>query len=422
MDAQQRAPLGVLVFEPEHDGHQPAYVRILAEWLSTRELRSKVAFAVSARLLERLRLEDRFDLQQVSDGRVLTIDRGAADACFQGPLYRRSFARMRLIRRLVRTNPVRHVISLFLDPLQLSLAFGQWPGEGTTLSGILFRPSLHEIYTDSAAPPLSERFRDRRKRILYRMMLRNPALTRVLSLDPYFPAYAASVFGKAHKVVGIPDPVVTHNLVQGAGIGPDLREALRGQRVVFTLFGALTDRKGVCQVLDAVALLPPVTRARIRVVLAGRIDPAVAAEVHSRANLLVAPGVEGECLGILDRFLTTPELAWLVSESSVILAPYQRFVGSSGVLTWAAAQRRPVIAQQYGLIGALVRDYRLGLATDTSDPSRIAEAMAELADPHRLDSIAARARWPDFLVGRTAEDFAASVFADLVDRDMESRC
>ena len=183
---------------------------------------------------------------------------------------------------------------------------------------------------------------------------------------------------------------------------------------MFTLFGALTERKGVCQVLDAVALLPVATREKVRVVLAGRIDPAVVSDVASRASLLATAGAEGRCVEIVDRHLTTPELAWLVSESSVILAPYQRFVGSSGVLTWAAAQRRPVIAQQYGLVGALVRDYRLGIATDTSDPSRIADAIVEVADRGRFDSVVAKARWADFLVGRTAEEFAACVFAGML--------
>jgi glycosyltransferase involved in cell wall biosynthesis len=87
------------------------------------------------------------------------------------------------------------------------------------------------------------------------------------------------------------------------------------------------------------------------------------------------------------------------------------------VLTWAAAQRRPVIAQQYGLVGALVRDYCLGLAVDTSDPARIADAIADLADAHRLHDVVERARWSDFLAGRTGDEFAARLLGEIVERD-----
>lgn len=422
MSVRGSARTSVLVFEPEHGGHQPAYVRMLAEWLSKRELDRDVAFAVSGQLLDRLRSEDSLELQHLPGVTVTVIDPVAAQTCFRGPLYRRSFARMRLIRQIVGTSPVPHVVSLYLDSLQLSLALGQRPDARTTLSGILFRPSLHSIYSDSDEPTLSERIRDWRKRILYRLMLRNPALTRVLSLDPYFVHFAESAFDAHHKVVAIPDPVVRAPSVEGATIGSDLLDAVEGQRTVFTLFGALTERKGVCQTLDAVARLPIATREGIRIVLAGQIDPAISAAVQSRGANLAAQREGGKCLRIIDRYLTTAELGWLVSQSSIILVPYQRFVGSSGVLAWAAAQRRPVIAQQYGLVGALVRDYRLGLAIDSSDPDRIADAIVHLADEGRRNDMAARARWSDFLVGRTADAFAASVLGGVVERDRASSC
>lgn len=417
MERQRNARAGVLVFEPEHGGHQPAYVRMLAEWVAARGSDAGVTFAVSRQLLERLRTEDRMDLRQLPGVTVYAIDTAAAQACFHGPLYRRSFARMRLIKQIVRTCPIRHVVSLYLDSLQFSIALGQRPGPGTTLSGILFRPSLHAIYSDSDAPPLSERIRDRRKRILYRLMLCNPALTRVFSLDPYFPAYAMSKFVSAEKVAGIADPAVTADVAEGAEIGPDLLEALEGQKTTFALFGALAERKGVCQVLDAVSRLNPATREGIRVVLAGRVDSSLRSEVRLRADRLASPGIGGQCVRILDRYLTTAELAWLVRESSVILVPYQRFVGSSGVLTWAAAQRRPVIAQQYGLVGALVRDYCLGLAVDTSDPARIADSIVELADANRYQDIVGRARWSDFLAGRTGDEFAARLLGGIIEQD-----
>jgi len=405
----------VLVFEPEHGGHQPAYVRLLAEWVSVQRASCRVVFAVPGRLLERLQREDAFDLRQQAGCEFIEIAPAAADACCQGPLYRRSFARLRLMAELVPRASARHVICLFLDPLQLALALQRRLPRDVTLSGILFRPSVHEIYAATAGSSVAERLRDYRKRLLYRLMLRNPILTDVLSLDPYFPSFAQAEFGAGNKVRALPDPVVTMPAATGQPhVGADLLESVRGREVIFTLFGALAARKGVLQLLDALSLLSAPSRATARVVLAGNVEPDIAEEFATRIQRLHAAQGADDCLRVVDRFLTTPELAWLVRQSTVILAPYQRFVGSSGVLGWAAEARKPVIAQDYGLVGALVRNYRLGLAVDASDPVRIAEAMSQLVQPGQLEVAAAAARWDAFLVDRRPEAFAAAVFGNLL--------
>ena len=405
----------VLVFEPEHGGHQPAYVRLLAEWVSVQRASCRVVFAVPGRLLERLQREDAFDLRQQAGCEVIEIAPAAADACCQGPLYRRSFARLRLMAELVPRASARHVICLFLDPLQLALALQRRLPRDVTLSGILFRPSVHKIYAATAGSSVAERLRDHRKQLLYRLMLRNPILTDVLSLDPYFPSFAQAEFGAGNKVRALPDPVVTMPAATGQPhVGADLLESVRGREVIFTLFGALAARKGVLQLLDALSLLSAPSRATARVVLAGNVEPDIAEEFATRIQRLHAAQGADDCLRVVDRFLTTPELAWLVRQSTVILAPYQRFVGSSGVLGWAAEARKPVIAQDYGLVGALVRNYRLGLAVDASDPVRIAEAMSQLVQPGQLEVAAAAARWDAFLVDRRPEAFAAAVFGNLL--------
>ena len=405
----------VMVFEPEHGGHQPAYVRLLAEWVSVQCAARRVVFAVSARLLDRLLSEDAFDLRRQAGCDVLEIAPAAAEACCKGPLHRRSFARLQLMAELVPRAAARHVICLFLDPLQLALALQRRLPRDVTLSGILFRPSVHEVYAATAGSSLAERLRDHRKRLLYRLMLRNPTLTDVLSLDPYFPKFAQAELGVGSKVRALPDPVVTTPAASGQPhIGADLLAAVRGREVIFTLFGALAARKGVLQVLDALALLPEPSRAKAGVVLAGSIEPDIAEQFAQRVDRLQAAHGADDSLRVVDRFLTTPELAWLVRRSTVILAPYQRFVGSSGVLGWAAEARKPVIAQDYGLVGALVRDYGLGLAVDTTDPARITEAMSQLLQPGQLEAATAAARWDAFLDGRRPQAFAAAIFADVL--------
>ncbi|MGZ5825931.1 MAG: hypothetical protein ACXWIO_07975, partial [Croceibacterium sp.] len=45
----------------------------------------------------------------------------------------------------------------------------------------------------------------------------------------------------------------------------------------------------------------------------------------------------------------------------------QRFVGSIGILLWAVRAGRPGLTQEFGMIGRLTRDHRLGTVADSAD-------------------------------------------------------
>jgi glycosyltransferase involved in cell wall biosynthesis len=180
-------------------------------------------------------------------------------------------------------------------------------------------------------------------------------------------------------------------------------------RIGFLLFGYITERKGPLMVLDALRLLPDHVAARVAVRFAGRIDPAIRDTIEARRRIL-SQEKRGLRLRIDDRRLDQTELDALVTRSDVVLAPYQRFVGSSGVLLWAARAGRPVLAQEFGLVGRLTREHRLGAVADSSDPAKLAaqiERMVE-AGPQSFIDLSAAAH---FASSRTPHRFASIVLA-----------
>jgi glycosyltransferase involved in cell wall biosynthesis len=415
MRSGARAAPRVLVFEPQHGGHHPTFVRMLAAEIARVPQPFVAVFAVPDALVERLRDEDGFDLPSVAGAEMLRISPEDAGACEQGSLFRRGMARWRLLQRCVLEARADHATVPFFDPLQLPLALGRRPARDASLSGILFRPSVHDTYLERGARSIAERVRDARKHAVYALTFRNMRLSFLLTLDPLFPAFAARRFHRGDRVRTIADPAIDPPASGAAVTAEDLREALSTERLVFAIFGALTERKGVLQTLAAIAAVDPPTRARIRVVLAGEADPALRRAMADAIGRLRLDAADADCWRLVDRRLTTAELARVVDRADVVLAPYQRFVGSSGVLTWAAARRKPVIAQDYGLVGALVRQYALGVATDTMDPARIAAAIRELATPGAIAGWSATAACDAFLAGRTEREFAGTYAAALRD-------
>jgi len=152
-------------------------------------------------------------------------------------------------------------------------------------------------------------------------------------------------------------------------------------------------------------------RHRIGVMFAGRADPAI-------RNVLLEKwaALKQECpelhLELEERRLSAGELEAVVQRAHVLLAPYQRFVGSSGVLLWAARAGKPIVTQDFGLMGPLVREFGLGAAIDTTDPGTIARAMMDIVDDGAR-RVFDRQGAADFSLSHSPQAFASAIFAGL---------
>lgn len=392
----------ILVFEPDVEGHSQEWLQHLVDFVADNAGTAAIAVLAPPALCATLSRA----MPIVADGRIRFIAMTPREVklCGHRSLSLAAFARWWVMRRYLRRSGADMGFFLCLDLLSLPLAFGLGT-HGKPLAGILFRPSVHYAAFGDYRPGLGERLRDLRKDLLYRLMLRNPAVASILSLDPFFPSHAADHYRHGGKVHALPDPA--HPAADTARI--TTASVVPSDRVAFLLFGYLTERKGPLMVLDALRLLPQHIAARVAVLFAGRVDPAIRDAIESRREALAREQPD-LWLRIDDRRLDQAELDGLVMQSAVILAPYQRFVGSSGVLLWAARAGRPVLAQSYGLVGRLTRDHRLGRVADSSDPAKLAAEIQRMVEggPQSFIDLSSAA---DFAASRTPQRFASQVMA-----------
>lgn len=404
---ERRSARRVVVLEPGSEGHQLEWLHHLIDHAAGHAGGwETIWLVVPSALQEPLRR----CLPDAMQGRIEIIGLTPAEMrfCRHPALAVSGFARWWTMRRYLRLSGAEAGHFLALDHLTLPLALGLGAA-GRSVGGILFRPSVHYREIGPYGPSRRERLRDWRKDLLYRLMLRNPALRSVLSLDPHFAAYAVHHYRSGHKVDVLGDPA--HPLIEAGPSDRSLAAIPPRDRVLFSLFGYLDERKGVLTLLDSLELLSRATARRIAVMLSGRIDASIRPALDARRDRLgkTCPGL---WLHVEDRRLTAGELSALARRSDVILAPYQRFVGSSGVMLWAAQAGRPLLTQEVGLVGRLVRDNGLGLSINASDPAVLAaaiEQMVERGADRFFDPDAARC----FVEQRTPEAFAAAVFSSL---------
>lgn len=396
----------LLVLEPDGDGHAEEWLRHLLVHLGRQSQIERIWLAIPANLRDRL--SDQLPAHQRHRIGLLALTPAELRYCTHRRLAISGMARWWVMRRYLIRTGAQIGYFLSLDHLSLPLGLGLGAGD-RRLGGILFRPSVHYHEIGDYRPSLAERLRDWRKAVLYRGMLRNPAVDAVLTLDPFFADFATEHYVGGEKVGVVPDPAFPSAAIPAnddrtpAGLPQD--------RHVLLLFGALTERKGVLHLLEALRLLPSSVASAIAVVIAGRVSLEISTRFAEKEAAVRREKPE-LWLKVEKRWLSSAEIATLVQRCDIVLAPYQRFVGSSGVLLWAAHAGKPLLTQDYGLLGRLVRDHGLGIAVDTGNPAELATAIAGMITQNPQALVDAKAA-AVFVSQRTPEAFASQIYTSL---------
>ena len=401
----------LLLFDLYHGGHHGQHIRVLLDYWTRQSLPGRLDIVVSQALCARFPalVDAAHDAPGVAlhpiDG-VRLEEKTGRMAVLRNDRYIGS-----LLRRAVLEHRPDHVMLMYFDHLQFSLATGLRFEVPVRFSGTYFRPSFY--YRRQAEAPSSARavLEDFQKRTLLRLALRNPHLDTLFTLDPYAVAPIEALNVPA-RVVHLPEPFETGLPQDELPEATRRRLGVEADRDVLLLFGSLDARKGVLELLEALRELPSTLARRACLVMAGemgsgRVDMmAAVAALRERGDVQVIH---------LDTFVSDVEMHRLFRAAGLVLLPYQHHVGSSGVAVRAAAAGVPVLGPTYGMLGTLIRDRHLGLSVDTTRPAAIAEGLAQFLNPaetYPFDRSSART----YAASNTEEAMASTIFDRLLDR------
>jgi len=372
----------LLILETGSTGHSPTYIQLLHSYLLDNRLPFKVTFAVSPALEKNIKLEDNIQLSSIADRvDIVFLEENEIPDRFSKP-WKQAMARWGLMKKYLNISGADHGHFLNLDHLQLPLALGYTLSSNQTISGLLFRPSIHEPYRTTIRLSIKDRLLMLRKRFLYSRMLKNPCLRFIFTLDQCFPAFADKTFKNGNRVYHLPDPsLYDENTAAMTNEDQWINTIeIRPKQTCFLLFGFLTERKGIFVALQALEHLAPEDSTRITIIFAGKFSEEVRESFVSKINNYREHHKNGAHIHYEDRYLPSSNFAHLLNKCDFVLAPYQRFTGSSGVLLWAAGAKKPVITQNHGLLGYLTNEYHLGIATNTTDAKQLAASLKKCLD------------------------------------------
>ena len=377
MSSDSSSPFHILVFEPMLEGHYSDYIRHLIQYAHRQNVPIKLTFLVhpdfKARFWDAIKSECA-EAHECVD--LIPFGPREHKLCsdYAVPQWIRSLAQWFTMMKYLRRTGAVHGHFLYIDMTQLAFALKLKVPKGRTLSGILFRPTVHYEQLWQIPTDFRQHIRNYRKTVVYKSMVNHPALSAIFSLDPYFAEYASKSFKQGDKIHALPEPGLFPQDLGAYRPSDTVACAIPEDRICFLLFGFFTRRKGLFEVLEALGMLNSKIASQTAVIFAGKLQNDVRAEFQERLGQL-ATDIPELWMHLEDRYVNASEITDLIIRCDVVLAPYQNHVGSSNVLLWAAGGQKPIITQEYGLIGALARDNKLGFVVDTTKPRAIADAI-----------------------------------------------
>ncbi len=277
-DRQSRSadPPRLLLFDLDYRGHHPGYLQhLLTYWLAHQPLGCLDLLVSQTFLQNHSQIVALADQDQATVRFIALTDREQAELVdsadleqsFQGRV-RRAFQEWRLLQHYTQQLGTSHCLLMYLDTVLLRLALNS--SLACPFSGIYFRPLFHYAQFANYQPVRREQIWQWRDRVCLARLLQSTQLQTLFCLDP-LAVEALNQLDAHQRAVYLPDPVqVTARpdldakaLRQGLGLLPN--------RKICLLFGVLTERKGIHQLLAAIEKLPPARCEQLCLLLVGPI-------------------------------------------------------------------------------------------------------------------------------------------------------
>jgi glycosyltransferase involved in cell wall biosynthesis len=405
-------PARLMLFDLALGGHHGIYIQHLIDRVCKEAIVGTIDIVVLPQFLD----VHRDTITAISSYRHPTINLvpisvleaaalGARDSGLNRAL--RNFREWQIFCKYAQQLQTTHALIMYLDTCELPLSIRMH--SPCPFSGIYFRPTFHYSTFANYHPDRKQQLQQWRNRIALDRILGHPQLETMFCLDPF--AVKALVTDRYHaKIVHLADPVEAHPLIQLDLTTLRTKLGIEIHRRVFLLFGALDGRKGIYQLLEAIELLPPELSQQLCLLLVGNTNETERAQMHPKIGALrqTAPI---QLVEYYD-FIPEQEVSSYFQLADVILAPYQRHVGMSGILLLAAAAGKPVLSSDYGLMGELVRLYQLGLAVDVTKPTEIARALSYCLG-EESESLGDRSQMEVFAEHNSIERYASTILSSI---------
>lgn len=368
----RQIPERTLIYDRDISGHHLDYLQFLVEYLKNapEEVRNRFVFVVHEGARARFRKDESLiQFHYIDSGQLAAFS--ALTSVLQ-----RAAAEMRYLITLVHKYKVERLIFMHIDAFQYELGRPLITRLGIKFSGLLFLPFRKYYEADTTLKDkLRRELRGWRKGWQMRWMLRNPRLERIFFLNDKqgVEEYNAR-FGPRFE--HLPDPIDLNQRASAPVEELRRKYKIPVGRTVFLIYGHLSSRKNIPNILAALQRLDIKQRGGLCLLICGEPE-------KGYENTLFAAIDEAEkkypelTFSKHLRFFDPAATNEVFKIADIVLVPYIHFFSSSNILGLAAKYGKPLIASKLGVMGGLVNQYQLGVTVAPNSSKAIANAMID---------------------------------------------
>lgn len=348
-----------IIYESDHTGHRLDYVRHLIRFVKTEPSTTQAAylFLLNSELIKKLH-ESGINLEGLNIEAISNL--------YQGNRWQNFLLLKDLRKRLQKHGNCTSIALLNFDRFQYSLPVYPLKVDVRT---IWFRPLVHLPSTT---------IKDKLKTFAKTLLL-NVVASRVNKSSKIFilnDLSGAKLLNNKYlisenKVFNfLPDPVDTDFFLNADPVEARKHLNLDITKPVFLFIGSIDEKKNVPKSLEALAQSKELKAAQVLIV--GKVNQSYRQDLYHFLDDFKKKNPHIE-ITTDDRYISQKEFHRYVLASNAILMIYRDFYSSSGIFGFACMYRKPVITSNIGLVGQLVKDYKIGYAADPLSPGNISE-------------------------------------------------
>jgi glycosyltransferase involved in cell wall biosynthesis len=343
----------ILIFEPDESGHHSGYLFHLISNFLINDYSYKLIVVVNPdffkkhpQVIEKT-LSERVEWVSFTDLEYQEWKKPKS-------VFKRANEEWAMFCQYANTYKAVYGFFMYIDYLQLAI-LTQSPSP-CPVSGILFRPTL--VHYDSIL--WKEKINFWRKNLLLRFFVKTKKLESLFSLDPFAAKYISENW-QTDKVEYLPDPVKIYPTITSV---TDFKKSLgiEENRKVFLLFGFLDSRKGISDIMNAIVNLPRELSKKGCLLIIGNWE-GNEKKLFNEKMITIAQTSDFQII-TNNKFIFEEEIQQYFEVSNYILALYQKHIGMSGIMVRSAAAQKPLLANDFGLMGKIVPENELGIVVN----------------------------------------------------------
>lgn len=377
----------IIVFDTDLNGHHLEYLNhIYME--ASRKSNNYYIFVIP---LEFKNLQSNLDWPLSPHIKFDFLNKDEITNCETENLLKSSYFKSILLKKKIKEHAADHVFLIMLMQFLPFLPFVLMNTK-VKISGIIYLIYLYRWKNASFVSKTSDAFK-------YILLSKSKLFNKIFILNDKSAATYLNKIYNTHKYKFLPDPFVFQ---QTPIAHKDVPLNIDTESMVFLHFGALTSRKGTMEILEAITKMDVSMNDKpICIIFAGKVLKDIKIEFYQKIKELN----NKIQLIIYDEFCSYEMIGLLCKRSDYILIPYKNVLQSSGVIAYASYYNTPVIGPSEGLLGKLVRKYKLGITIKDLDSNKLT-VFFENVKKYQMDIS------NEYLINNSVENFQKIIFTE----------